>query len=170
MEQWAGLRVLAVAEVGAMVAKSEVGFSDGPDWKEKAVTVETLIVDDSAFARRIIRLQLEHLGCKVVGEADNGAQALKLFSALKPRLVTLDLMMPAVERVDALTAFRTIKKEAPNTAILIVTAVPFEKTRETFTEEGALGYIVKPFTPASFDQVRIRLLRVFPELAGSGNR
>ncbi len=54
----------------------------------------------------------------------------------------------------------------PHAAILVVSAVPFEKTRDTFLGEGALGYIVKPFNKYSLDQVRMRLSRVFPELAG----
>ena len=127
--------------------------------------VETLIIDDSAFARRVIRHHLENMGCTVVGEAENGAQGLKMFRQLKPRLVTLDLMMPAVERIDSLTAFRTMRKEDPGAAILIVTAVPFEKTRDSFAEEGALGYVLKPFTSSSFDQARLRLKRAFPDLS-----
>jgi two-component system chemotaxis response regulator CheY len=131
----------------------------------REVPVATIIVDDSAFARRIIRHNLERMGCTVVGEADNGAQALNLFRSLKPNLITLDLLMPAVQGIDSMTAFRTIRKEDPSAAVLIVTSVPFEKTRDTFAQEGALGYIVKPFTPESFEQVRVRLQRAFPELA-----
>lgn len=99
-----------------------------------------------------------------MGEADNGAQAIRMFKELEPDLVTLDVMMPAIEGVDSLAAFRAIRKNNPATAILIVSAIPFEKTRDTFMEEGALGYIIKPFTKYSFDQVRMRLSRAFPEL------
>ena len=82
----------------------------------------------------------------MVGEADNGAQAVRMFKELEPDLVTLDVMMPAVEGVDSLKAFRAIREENPNASILIVSAIPFEKTRDTFMEEGALGYVIKPFT------------------------
>jgi two-component system, chemotaxis family, chemotaxis protein CheY len=128
------------------------------------VAVKVLIVDDSPFARKVIRHQLEEYGCKVVGEAENGVQAVKLFKELKPELVTLDVMMPAVEGVDSLAAFRAMRHENSRSAILMVTSVPFEKTRDTFMEEGALGYIVKPFNRYSFDQVRMRLTRAFPEI------
>jgi two-component system chemotaxis response regulator CheY len=129
------------------------------------VSVEALIIDDSPIARRIIRHHLEQIGCKVIGEAENPSFGLKLFREQKPRLITLDLIMPAVNGVDAARAFRTMRKENPSAQIVIVSAVPFEKTRRTMTDEGALAYIIKPFNKFSFDQTRMRLLRVFPELA-----
>jgi two-component system, chemotaxis family, chemotaxis protein CheY len=128
------------------------------------VAVNVLIVDDSAFARKVIRHHLEQYGCKVAGEADSGAQAVRMYEDLHPDLVTLDVMMPAADGVDSLSAFRAIRHQNPRASILVVTVVPFDKTRDTFMEEGALGFIVKPFNKYSFDQVRMRLARVFPEL------
>ena len=72
--------------------------------------------------------------------------------------------MPAVEGIDAIAAFRAMRKENPSAAILVVSAVPFEKTRRSMIEEGALAYIIKPFNKFSFDQARTRLQRAFPEL------
>jgi CheY-like chemotaxis protein len=121
-------------------------------------------VDDSPFARKVIRHHLEGYGCRVVGEAENGMQAIRLCHELQPDLVTLDVMMPAIEGIDSLQAFRMIRRENSHIAVLIVSSVPFEKTRDTFMEEGALGYVVKPFNKYSLDQVRLRLTRAFPEL------
>ncbi len=129
------------------------------------MAINVLIVDDSPFARKVIRHHLEQCGCKVAGEADNGSQAVQMYEQLHPELVTLDVMMPTVDGVDSMGAFRAIRHLNPRAAILVVTAVPFEKTRETFMEEGALAFIVKPFNKYSFDQVRLRLARVFPELS-----
>ena len=129
------------------------------------MSVEALIIDDSPIARRIIRHHLEQIGCRVIGEAENASLGLKLFREQKPRLVTLDLIMPAVNGIDAVHAFRTMRKENPSAQIVIVSAVPFEKTRRTMADEGALAYIIKPFNKFSFDQTRMRLLRAFPELA-----
>jgi two-component system, chemotaxis family, chemotaxis protein CheY len=128
------------------------------------VAVRLLIVDDSPFARKVIRHHLESSGCTVVGEAENGAQAVRMFKELHPDLVTLDVMMPVIEGVDSLAAFRAMRKQNPHVAVLVVSAIPFEKTRNTFMEEGALGYMIKPFTKYSFDQIRMRLARVFPEV------
>jgi two-component system chemotaxis response regulator CheY len=129
------------------------------------VAVETLIIDDSPVARRVIRHHLEQIGCRVVGEAENAALGLKLFREHRPRLVTLDLIMPTVDGVDAVRAFQSMKNEDPRTRILVVSAVPFEKTRRAMADEGALAYIIKPFNRFSFDPARLRLVHVFPELA-----
>lgn len=99
----------------------------------------------------------------MVGEAETAAQGLKLFRQLRPELVTLDVMMPEHEGVTSLTAFRAMRKEAPDTAVVVVSAVPFEKTRESFLHEGALAYVIKPFSQFSFEPVRQKLLRMFPE-------
>ena len=125
--------------------------------------VPALIIDDSPFARKIIRHHLVKLGFKVVGEAETAAHGLKLFRELTPGLVTLDVMMPEREGVTSLSAFRAIRKEAPDSAVVVVSAVPFEKTRETYLQEGALAYLIKPFGQFSFEPVRQKLLRMFPE-------
>ena len=128
------------------------------------MSVGALIIDDSPVARRIVRHHLEQIGCKVIGESENAFHGLKLFRELRPDLVTLDLIMPTFQGIDASQAFQTMRNENPSARILVVSAVPFEKTRRTLTDEGAFAYIIKPFNRFSFDQVRVRLLHVFPEL------
>jgi two-component system chemotaxis response regulator CheY len=123
--------------------------------------LSALIIDDSPFARKITRHHLTKLGFHVVGEAENAAQGLALFRELKPRLVTLDVMMPEREGISSLAAFRTIRSEAPDTAVAIVSAVPFEKTRDTYLNEGATAYVIKPFSQFSFEPVRQKLQRIF---------
>lgn len=125
------------------------------------MSISALIVDDSPFARKVIRHHLVKFGCKVVGEAESAAQGLRLFRELKPDLVTLDVMMPELEGVESLTAFRAMRKEAPETRVVVVSVLPFEKTQETFLREGALAYVVKPFNQFSFEPVRQKLVRIF---------
>ncbi len=127
-----------------------------------------LIIDDSPFARKISRHHLAKLGCVVAGEAENATQGLKMFRELKPDIVTLDVLMPEVEGLDSIAAFRLMRHEAPNAQIIVVSVIPFEKTRETFLNEGAIAYIVKPFTRYSFKPVQQKLVRLFSELAGDG--
>jgi two-component system, chemotaxis family, chemotaxis protein CheY len=131
------------------------------------VAVHALIVDDSPFVRKIIRHHLTKFGCTVVGEAETAAQAVKLFREFKPELVTLDILMPEVEGYDAMRAFREMKSISPDVAVavVVVSAVPFEKVRDSFLKEGALGYIVKPFNQFSFDPIRRKLVRMFREFA-----
>lgn len=127
--------------------------------------VSALIVDDSPVARTIIRHHLTKLGCVVVGEAENASQAIRLFREKKPDIITLDLMMPEVDGINTTSAFRLMRSEAPNAIIIIASVLPFEKTRDTFLREGAFDYIVKPFNRFSFERVRQRLVRAFPQLA-----
>ena len=131
------------------------------------MAVDALIVDDSPIVRKIIRHHLTKFGCKVVGEAETAAQAVKLFREFKPELVTLDILMPEVEGYDAMRAFREMKRISPDVAVavVVVSAVPFEKVRDSFLKEGALGYIVKPFNQFSFDPIRRKLVRMFREFA-----
>ncbi len=127
------------------------------------MSVPTLIADDSEFARKIIRLHLERFGCHVVAEAESGAQAVSLFRPLRPVLVTLDVVMPHVEGIDALTAFRLMRQEDPAVTIVVISAVPFAKIRDTFIAEGALTYMVKPFIKYYFEQLRRKLELTLPD-------
>lgn len=129
--------------------------------------MNALIVDDSPMARRIIKHHLTKLGYKVVAEADSAAQAVKMFDLHKPDLVTLDVMMPAIEGIDAMHAFEHFRRESPSAAILIVSALPFAKVRGDFLERGAVGYIVKPFTQFSFEPIRRKLLRTLRDTPGT---
>lgn len=132
------------------------------------MAAHALIIDDSPFARKIIRHHLTKLGCIVVGEAENAAQGLKMFRELKADIVTLDVMMPEIDGFSSLAAFRQMRREAPGAQIIIVSVIPFEKTRETFLDEGAIAYVVKPFNQYSFKAVQQKLVRLFPELAEDG--
>jgi two-component system chemotaxis response regulator CheY len=129
------------------------------------MSVPALVVDDSAAARQIITYHLRQAGCTIVGEAANAADALKLMRELRPNIVSLDLMMPVKDDLDSLALVRAIKKEAPQTAILVVSVIPTEKIRRDFLEDGVFAYIVKPFNDFALDAIRLKLRRAFPELA-----
>jgi two-component system, chemotaxis family, chemotaxis protein CheY len=126
--------------------------------------VRAVIADDSIFIRDLIRRHLQRIGCEVVGEAENAAQTVSLFRTLHPDLVTLDVVMAETEGIDSLAALRTIHQEAPDTPVIVMSAVPFDESRETFISSGALDYIVKPFNNATFEQIRRKLGLIFPEL------
>jgi two-component system, chemotaxis family, chemotaxis protein CheY len=109
------------------------------------MAVTALIVDDSAFAREVIAYHLRDTRCTIVGEANNAAEGLKLFRELNPHIVTVDLLMPNSEIVDATTLVKTIKQERSHVAIIVVSTIPFEKTIRDFLDHGVMAYIVKPF-------------------------
>ncbi len=127
--------------------------------------VTALVVDDSATARQVIGYHLRQAGCAIVGEAANAADALRLMRELKPKIVSLDLIMPLKDGIDSLALVRTIKKEAPHTAIIVVSVIPSESIRSDYLREGIFAYIVKPFNDYALDTIRLKLRRTFPELA-----
>jgi CheY-like chemotaxis protein len=137
------------------------------------LAVRTLIVEDSEPVRGILRRRLSEIGCEVVGEAGDAAEGLELFRKLSPQLITLDLVMPFGRGVDAKMLMRAIRAEAPQVAILVISAQPRSAHRSDYIREGAIEYLEKPFIDA---QVLIdKLERLFPELkkkrpAGGGRR
>lgn len=129
--------------------------------------LRVLIADDSISIREFLRWQMERSGYEVVGEAESASQLVSLFRTLRPDVVTLDLVMPGEDEVDSLTAFRIIKKEAPYVPILVLSAIPFNKTRDLFLQEGAFDYVTKPFGRNLKDALR-KLERAYPDLRPEG--
>jgi YesN/AraC family two-component response regulator len=127
--------------------------------------VQVLIVDDSDATRALLKRRLETLGCEVIGEAINAAQGLSMFRALHPAVVTLDLMMPVVEGLDAKTLLGHILEEAPEVAVFVVSSFSKVTQAPKFLEAGAAGYIQKPFI--NFDDLSRKLKEKFPELVAA---
>src|SRR5579863_6258367 len=123
------------------------------------MAVTALVVDDSAAARKMIGYHLHQAGCAIAGEAANAWEALQLFRALKPQIVSLDLMMPVKEGLDSVALVRMIKKEAPETAIVVVSVIPSEKVRQDFIDEGVFAYVVKPFNDFALRNIGLKLKR-----------
>ena len=101
--------------------------------------MKTLIVDDEPIARRVLREELETVAdVVVVGEAENGKQALQQISALQPDLVLLDLQMPVMG------GFEVVRRLSGGhmPAVVIVTA--FDQHAIQAFEAGAVDYLLKP--------------------------
>jgi len=101
-----------------------------------------LIADDAAFMRMILKNMLEKNGFQVVGEADNGAVAVKKFNELKPDIVTMDITM---HEMDGIQALKEIKKLDSNSKIVMISAMGQESYVREAVMLGAKGFIVKPF-------------------------
>jgi two-component system, chemotaxis family, chemotaxis protein CheY len=136
----------------------------------ESMAPRALIIDDSSLMRKIIRYHLEQLGCVVTGEAENAKLGIRLFERFRPDLVTLDVLMPKVEGLDAVFAFRSIRKQAPQTAIVIVTSLSAEQVENPFMKEGALGHLPKTFDDFSFDGILPKLAGVFARLRQRGTK
>lgn len=99
-----------------------------------------LIVDDSAYARRIHRKILESGGHAVV-EASSGLGALESFGLERPDLVLLDLSMEDLGGLQVLEQIRTMEPEAP---VLVVSADVQRSTTDRVRAAGASGFVAKP--------------------------
>jgi two-component system, chemotaxis family, chemotaxis protein CheY len=141
-----------------------------PGVADTRLAPKALIIDDSALMRKIIRYHLEQLGCTVSAEAENAKSAIRLFKQFLPDLVTLDVLMPEVEGLDAVSAFRTFRKQSPQTAIIIVTSLSAEQVESPFMKEGALGLLPKTFDGFSFDGILPKLAGVFAQLRERGTK
>ncbi|AAB90207.1 response regulator [Archaeoglobus fulgidus] len=103
---------------------------------------KVLIVDDTAFMRKLLRNILFSGGFDIAGEAENGKQAVEMYKQLKPDIVTMDIVMPEMNGIEALKA---IKKIDPSAKVVMCTAVGQEQMVKAAIKLGAKGYIVKPF-------------------------
>jgi two-component system chemotaxis response regulator CheY len=113
---------------------------------------KVLIVDDTAFMRKLLKSILFGAGFDIAGEAENGKQAIEQYKSLKPDIVTMDVVMPEMTGIDALKQIKSIDKDAK---IVMCTAVGQEKIVKTAIKLGARGYIIKPFqAPKVIEEIK----------------
>lgn len=108
-----------------------------------AKTIGVLVVDDSAFMRRILTDILESSDdIKVIGAARNGLEALESIKSLKPDVITLDLEMPSM---DGLSCLKQLQKITA-TPVIILSSLTKDGERATIEalEAGAIDFITKP--------------------------
>ena len=103
---------------------------------------KVLIVDDAAFMRMMIKDILDKNGFEVVGEAQDGQQAVEKYNELKPDLVTMDSTMP---EKDGITALKEIKETDPDATIIMCSAMGQQSMVIDAIQAGAKDFIVKPF-------------------------
>jgi len=104
-----------------------------------------LIVDDALYMRSMIKDILTTTGrFEIAGEASNGREAVDRFLEMKPDLVTMDIVMP---ELDGIEATREILKRQPDAVIVMCSALGQEALVIESIAAGAKDFIVKPFTP-----------------------
>ena len=104
-------------------------------------TLRILLADDHKVVRQGTRALLSTVPeWKIVGEADNGRDAVSLTAELKPDIVILDIGMPELNGLDAT---RQIKKKSPETEVLIFTGQETEELVHDVFDSGARSYIMK---------------------------
>jgi len=106
-----------------------------------AARIRVLLVDDHGVVRRGLRGYLELLDdIEVVGEAENGLRGVELSAELDPDVVVMDLVMPQLDGIDAITR---IKAAQPRVQIVALTSFIEEEKVTAALEAGANGFILK---------------------------
>ena len=103
-----------------------------------------LIVDDAVVMRMMIKGILNKHGYEVVGEAQNGIEAVEKYRALIPDLVTMDMVMP---EMDGIAAVKQIVAGDPNARIIMCTSMGQQALVVEAIQAGAKSFITKPFQP-----------------------
>ncbi|MCC5625445.1 response regulator transcription factor [Nostoc sp. CHAB 5715] len=115
--------------------------------------IKVLLVDDQGLIRQGLRALLElEPDLEIVGEAENGEQAINLVAKLQPDVVLLDIRMPIM---DGVAATREIQKRFAKTKILVLTTFDDDEYVSAALQNGAMGYLLKD-TPSEELAVAIR--------------
>ena len=101
-----------------------------------------LVADDALIMRAIIKDVAARAGWEVVGEAATGAECVARYRELRPDLVTLDIVMPVMDGVEAL---RALRQEDPAARIVMVSAVDQKAKLMECIQLGAIDFVAKPF-------------------------
>lgn len=105
------------------------------------VKTQILIADDHPVFREGIRkLFDDQVDLEVVGQADNGEEAVRLAVELKPNLILMDIMMP---KLNGIEATRQIKQQLPATAILLLSGYSYDSYVLAALRAGAAGFLSK---------------------------
>jgi DNA-binding NarL/FixJ family response regulator len=103
--------------------------------------ISVLLADDHSLVRKGFRRMLEdEQGIRVVGEAQDGSEAIRLAQELKPQVIVMDMAMPGL---NGMQASIEILKVLPKTAILILSMYSEENYVRNALKAGARGYILK---------------------------
>ena len=108
------------------------------------MTRRVLIVDDSMLMRRLVKETLVADGWEVVGEAANCEEAVAQYQQFWPDAVTLDIIMPGANGIQAL---RAILRIDPTAKIVVVSALNQTRLISEAIRAGAEDFIAKPFMP-----------------------
>ncbi|MCW7076268.1 MAG: response regulator [Candidatus Syntrophoarchaeum sp.] len=108
-----------------------------------------LIVDDAEAITRMMKEMIDDELYDVSVEA-TGERAIGAYKTLKPDLVTMDIVMPEMNGVEAIKSIRTIDPEAK---IVVITAIDMPNIINEAMEAGAVDYLVKPFAAKRLQKV-----------------
>jgi DNA-binding NtrC family response regulator len=112
-------------------------------------TVKVLVVDDDKKIRTLLLDTLSALGYKTIGARD-GEEALALLEKQKPDMVISDIKMP---KLNGLSLLRNIKNKDPKIPVLMITGYNFTYTKDQAIDNGADGFLAKPFRISKIEEL-----------------
>jgi NarL family two-component system response regulator LiaR len=121
-----------------------------------------MIVDDHTIVRKGIKALLaETNDIQVVGEAENGLDAVKLSKQIEPDIILMDLLMP---KMDGIEATRQITTQQPKVHVLVLTSFVGDDKVFPAIKAGALGYLLKDSEPTELIRSIYKVYRGEPSL------
>lgn len=114
------------------------------------LTKKILVVDDALIIRKMIIDLARECGWEIAGEAKDGQEAFEIYKNQKPDLVTMDMVMP---NMNGLEALKKIREHDANARVIMISAVNQKDKLEESIMAGASDFIVKPF-----DKTRLKAL------------
>jgi two-component system chemotaxis response regulator CheY len=116
------------------------------------MSIKLVIVDDAPFIREVLRHIFAGTEVEVVGEAQDGDEAIKIVKELQPQVVLMDIVMP---RKSGIEAASEILKHLPETKIIACSTLDQNNMIMRALEAGCCNYITKPFKSSDvLDAVR----------------
>lgn len=116
-----------------------------------------LIADDTTFMREMLKSALDPEKFQIIGEATDGAMAVEYYKEKKPDLLILDINMPKMNGIDALTE---VIKYDPNANVIMCSDQKYENMIVMAIKRGAKDVVIKPF---SSSDVITAVSKVFPD-------
>jgi NarL family two-component system response regulator LiaR len=107
---------------------------------EDEAPLRVIVADDDPLARRLLRDVLQRAGITVIAEAGSGREAVELAGYYKPDVVVMDLIMPGM---DGLAAMSEIRRTTPDVRVVILTSSDDDEVGLMTLREGASGFLCK---------------------------
>jgi two-component system chemotaxis response regulator CheY len=101
-----------------------------------------MVVDDSRIAQLQLQEILTDTDYQVVACCESGEDALEMYDKVNPDLVTMDIVMPGM---DGLEAARLLLKDHPQARVLMISSLAYDDTINEASDIGAKGFVYKPF-------------------------
>ena len=106
--------------------------------------IRLLVADDAPFIREIVRFVAEKNGIEIVGEAQDGQEAIEMALAYKPDVILMDIIMPNKSGIEAT---KELMEQRPQSRVIACSTVDQELMVMRALEAGCCSYLTKPFKP-----------------------